>query len=191
MKQVIFTIALINLIFISSMGQEESLALNNKYLFEINHFITGSGFKGGIEAFFKYEPDNKKNLGIGLYFCPELKKLAGISIHHERLIGYKNPGQLFTPYAFYNLIYRKTTTNEVLVHDDRMGDLVTYSSMEHHLGLGARLKLSPTLYVKFDTGYGVYLGSIKKPSEPNPVTGEVTGSNGFGIIVKAGLGFSL
>jgi len=57
--------------------------------------------------------------------------------------------------------------------------------------LGARLKLSRTLYVKFDTGYGVYLGSKKKPSEPNPVTGEVTGSNGFGLIVKAGLGFSL
>lgn len=159
------------------------------YGIELTQFITGSGFRSGTEAYFVVIPDNKKQISLGIYYCSEYKKITGISVHHERtLIRIKhNKIPVVTPYAFYNLIYRKNTIHEVFLDKEKTGDLVTYTSMEHHLGAGARFNIGGGISMKTEAGYGVYLGSIKKPSSTDPITGEISGTNGFGMIAKIGL----
>jgi hypothetical protein len=158
------------------------------YGIELTQFITGSGFSSGTEAYFTVIPDNKKQISLGVYYCSEYKKITGISVHHERtLIRIHDKVPFVTPYAYYDLIYRKNTIHEVFSDKEIKGDLVTYTSMEHHLGVGARFRLGAGISLKTEAGYGIYLGSIKKPSSPNPVTGEVSGTNGFGMLAKIGL----
>ena len=124
-----------------------------------------------------------------MFYDPDNKKITGITIHHERTLIRMHEGIIprITPYAFYNLIYRKTSQHEVMTNKDVTGDRVTYTSMEHHIGIGARFKLGAGICIKSEAGYGVYLGSIRKPSAPNPVTGEISGTNGFGAIAKIGI----
>jgi hypothetical protein len=171
------------------IAQEPDNKKKTQYGIELTQFITGSGFSSGTEAYFIVIPDNKKQISLGIYYCSEYKKITGISVHHERTLIRMQPGKTHavTPYAFYDLIYRKNTIHEVFSEKEKIGDLVTYTSMEHHLGVGARFKLGGGLSLKTEAGYGVYLGSIKKPSSPNPVTGEISGTNGFGMIAKIGL----
>jgi hypothetical protein len=160
-----------------------------QYGIELSQFVTGSGFSSGTEAYITVIPDAKKQISLGVYYCSEYKKITGISVHHERtLIRIRhNKIPLVTPYAFYDLIYRKNTIPEVFQDKEKIGDLVTYTSMEHHLGAGVRFKLGDYFSLKTEAGYGVYLGSIKKPSSPNPVTGEISGGHGFGILAKIGI----
>jgi hypothetical protein len=161
---------------------------NTKYALEFSQFVTGSGFKTGTEAYITIIPDTRKQVSLGIYFCSEYKKITGISVHHERTLVKIHPGNepFIIPYAFYDFIYRKNTIREVLEDKSRKGELVTYASMEHHLGIGGRIKITPSLDLKTEAGYGVYLGSIKKPSEPDKITGEISGTNGFGVIAKIG-----
>jgi hypothetical protein len=167
--------------------------LDNKekthYGIELTQFVTGSGFSSGTEAYFIVIPDNKKQISLGIYYDTEYKKITGISVHHERTLMriQQNKVPFITPYAYYDLIYRKNTIHEVFSDKEKTGDLVTYTSMEHHLGVGARFRLGAGFSLKTEAGYGLYLGSIKKPTSPNPVTGEVSGSNGFGMLAKIGL----
>jgi hypothetical protein len=171
------------------LAQDPENRQKTRYGIELTQFVAGSGFSSGTEAYFTVIPDNKKQISLGIYYCSEYKKITGISVHHERtLINIKrNKVPVVTPYAFYDLIYRKNTIPEVFQDKEKKGDLVTYTSMEHHLGVGARFKLGAGLRLNTEAGYGVYLGSIKKPSSPNLVTGEISGGNGFGILAKIGL----
>jgi hypothetical protein len=168
-------------------AQEKSTA----YAFELSQFVTTSGFRSGTEAYITVIPDSKKQLSLGVYFCSEYKKIVGISVHHERaLINiHRNQVPLLTPYAFYDFIYRKNCIREILPNKNVKGDFVTYASMEHHIGVGLRMNISPKVCLKTETGYGIYLGSIKKPSIPNEITGEICGTNGFGWLTKVGLCF--
>jgi len=170
-------------------GQDSDNKHKTQYGIELTQFVTGSGFSSGTEAYFIVIPDHKKQISLGIYYCSEYKKITGISVHHERsLISFKrNKISKVTPYAYYDLIYRKNTIREVLMDKDKIGDLVTYTSMEHHLGIGTRFNLGAGFCLKTEAGYGVYLGSIKKPSSPDPVTGEISGTNGFGVLAKIGL----
>jgi hypothetical protein len=163
-----------------------------RYAVEINQFITGSGFKSGSEIYVTVIPDNRKQISLGIYYCSEYKKITGISIHHEVALIRRTRNRIprVTPYAFYDLIYRKNTIRELLSDKSKSANLVTYASMEHHLGIGARLNLGEAFSIKSELGYGVYLGSIKKPSAPDPVTGEITGTNGFGMLGKIGICYS-
>ena len=189
MNRIIF-LAFSALVFSNTLNAQD---LENKekthYGIEITQFITGSGFSSGTEAYFIVIPDNKKQISLGIYYCSEYKKITGISVHHERtLIRIKHDKiPVITPYAYYDLIYRKNTISEVFQDKEKSGDLVTYTSMEHHLGVGARFRLGAGFSLKTEAGYGVYLGSIKRPSSPNPVTGEISGTNGFGLLAKMGL----
>jgi hypothetical protein len=169
-------------------AQEPEKKDKTHYGIELTQFITGSGFSSGTEAYFIVIPDNKKQISLGIYYCSEYKKITGISVHHERtLMRINGRIPVVTPYAYYDLIYRKNTIHEVFSEKDKIGDLVTYTSMEHHLGVGARFRLGAGFSLKTEAGYGVYLGSIKKPSSPDPVTGEISGTNGFGMLAKIGL----
>lgn len=161
------------------------------YGLEMNYFATNSGFKPGTELYFSVIPDNRKLISLGIYFSPDEKKLSGFTIQHERSL-YQVHGDhlpLIMPFAFYNLIYRKTTTREIMVKKDVLGEMATYTSLEHHIGLGARIRIGSGFYLKTEAGLGLYLGSIRRPSEPDILTGEIYGTNGFGGIVKVGIGY--
>jgi hypothetical protein len=100
----------------------------------------------------------------------------------------KRSDHFIMPHIFYNFIYRKTSIPEVTADSKLTGDKASYTSMEHHAGMGVKMKITSSIYADCDLGYGAYLGSIKKPSLPDPLTGEISGTNGFGMIFKIGLG---
>ena len=60
--------------------------------------------------------------------------------------------------------------------------------MEHHVGLGLRVTIIKSIYLTTELGYGIYLGSIMKPSKPNEVLNESSGTNGSGVLAKVGVG---
>jgi hypothetical protein len=170
-------------------GQQAAPFKNTRYGIEISQFITGSGFASGTEIYVTVIPDHKKNISLGFYFCSDQKKITGITIHHERTLRRYADHQKVVPYAFYNMIYRITKTREVSANKDLEAVNATYRSMEHHLGIGLRINVAKDFYLNSALGYGVYLGSIKKPSEPDPVTGEIMGKSGFGAIAKIGIAY--
>ena len=171
-------------------GQISDSLKRTRYGLELNQFITGSGFASGTELYITVIPDYKKNISLGLYFCNEQKKITGITIHHERSLCRYDRHRIVAPYAFYNMIYRITKTREASANKDFRDNYVTYKSMEHHIGIGIRISLAKDFYFNSALGYGVYLGSIKKPSEPNQLTGEITGTNGFGPIARIGVAYT-
>jgi len=161
------------------------------YSVEFNEFYTSSGFAAGSEIYFTVIPDSKKSISLGLYYCPESKSITGITIHHERYLktAFKLKSNRINPYAFYNLIYRRTKMTELLPGNMESDKKVTYKSMEHHIGMGTQIYLRKNVFVKGELGYGLYIGSIKKASGPDPITGEIYGKTGFGFISKIGIGF--
>lgn len=193
MRRILFPAVLALILQTNTFAQLPVLSFSGEVELEMNQFVTQSGFASGTELFVTYQPDNRKNISMGLYFCPEKKKLSGITLHHERMLfaGNNRPESVLKPYAFYNLIYRKTQMREVIFNKDYLGEQVTYTSIEHHFGLGSEVSLGPAFFLTFEAGYGVYLGSIKKPEVINPVSGEMAGTNGFGFIGKFGLGVRL
>jgi hypothetical protein len=189
-----YTPVLVLMIFFTAAAanaQETIQYRKTRYGVEMNCFATGSGFKPGSELYLTVIPDNRKLLSLGLYFSPDQKKLSGFTIQHERSL-YRIHGDRIPrimPFAFYNLIYRKTTMHEILVNKEIEGPMATYASIEHHIGVGANIRLGGGFYLKAETGYGIYLGSIKKPSAPDAITGEISGTNGFGALAKVGFGY--
>jgi hypothetical protein len=173
-------------------GQVADTTNRNKtrYGLEISRFITSSGFASGTELYVTIIPDNKRNISLGLYFCPEQMKLCGITTHYEIALYKACTERTIRPYAFHNIILRITRTR-ILIQDSIESELGTYISLEHHLGIGTRIKISKRFYLNSSVGFGVYLGSIMKPSEPDEKTGEITGTNGFGVIGKVGIVFIL
>jgi hypothetical protein len=99
----------------------------------------------------------------------------------------------FQPYIFYNFIYRKSNIPEVKATTEinSSPELVTYTSMEHHLGIGLQIHITKLINLQTGLGYGLYLGSIKRPSQPDPLTKEITGTNGSALLAKLGIGFNL
>jgi hypothetical protein len=169
-------------------GQTADTAARSKYGLELSQFITESGFAPGTEVIVTVFPDNIKNLSFGLYFCPERKKITGVTIHQEMTLKKFACDKRVTPYAFFNLIYRRTKIRDNADKGDT-GEFGMYKSIEHHLGVGVRIKIANDLYFKGAVGYGLYLGSIKRPSDPDPITGEVRGTSGPGAIAKIGLAY--
>jgi len=185
----LLTGTIISMLIITGVsGQTSDTLERTRYGVELNQFITGSGFASGTEIYITAIPDHKKSISLGLYFCTEQKRITGITIHHERALTRYPNNKMVVPYAFYNMIYRRTRTREVLA-DKNLGDnYVTYKSIEHHLGIGIRICMVKDLYFNSSIGYGVYLGSIRRP-EPDRLTGELAGKNGFGAIAKVGFAY--
>jgi hypothetical protein len=172
-------------------AQQPGRQSKTRYGVEMNYFATGSGFKPGSELYVTVIPDNRKLLSMGLYFSPDQKRLSGFTLQHERSLYHIHGDRIprIMPFAFYNLIYRKTNMHEILENKEITGEMATYASIEHHIGIGANIRLGAGFYFKAETGYGIYLGSIGRPSSPDPVTREISGTNGFGGIAKVGFGY--
>jgi hypothetical protein len=101
---------------------------------------------------------------------------------------------IFEPYIFYNFIYRVTTLDCTLSkYPDLMKYLcpgkATYKSLEHALGIGLEINLSNYMYINCNIGFERYLGSIKKPCNPDQYTGIFDGGDGWGVFYKLGFGF--
>jgi hypothetical protein len=99
---------------------------------------------------------------------------------------------LLQPFVLYNFIYRRTSTPEIIEKDGNivMGtEVASYASMEHHLGMGLNINISDNIVLDCGFGYGLYLGSIKRPSAPDPITHEISGTSGSGFVFKTGVGF--
>jgi hypothetical protein len=190
MKTSLAAIIILMMILTGVKGQTSDTIKKARYGLEISQFITGSGFASGTELIVTVVPDKIKNLSFGLYFCPERKKITGVTIHQEMTLKKFTSYKKITPYAFFNLIYRRSKVREVLADKNAVGEYGMYKSIEHHLGIGLRIRILDDLYFKGSLGYGLYLGSIKKPSEPDALTGEVRGTNGFGGIAKIGIAYT-
>ena len=183
---------------ITTSGEEmlNNLVLN--YGLEINQFSTGSGFKNGFEASAFVIEGNKRSLELGIYFDSETQKVTGFSIHHKYTF-LKNKIERtlnVEPYFFYNFIYRVTSMNAPLAGNADIAKILgyegttSYTSMEHHIGIGFKVKLFNSMYLHADAGFGRYLGSIKRPSSPDPMTSLIYGTNGWNMITKLGIGYN-
>lgn len=173
-------------------GQNYRNSEKTVYGFEVNQFSSASGFKTGTEAHFTVRPSMRAQVGFGVYFDNETQRFSGATITHKRMLrSYRrNSNPVVEPLFFYNFIYRKTSMPELLA-DGTTGSFASYSSMEHHFGLGINLNVFKNISLQGEAGYGLFLGSIKKPSTPDPITKEISGSNGWGSIVKFGIGFRI
>jgi hypothetical protein len=164
-----------------------------KYGFSMSQFKSQSGFQSGYELHFTVQPSKKAKVGFGLFYDSESMRLEGITITHQRMLltgRHKLP--VLQPFVMYNLIYRRTSTWELIATDDGIsnsGSRVTYASLEHHLGMGFNINILNNVTIDCGLGYGLYLGSIKRPSNPDPITREISGTSGSGFIFKTGIAF--
>src|SRR3989304_1626597 len=126
MKKLPATMIISILMITGIFGQTTDALKKTRYGLELSQFITGI-------------PDQKKNLSLGLYFCPEAKKISGFSIHHEMSLIRSAGQKKVAPYAFYNMIYRITKTRGGLAENGPEAGYATYKSLEHHLGVGGRI----------------------------------------------------
>jgi hypothetical protein len=174
----------------AQMGNES----NTRYGFAFSQFTSGSGFQPGYEAQFSVQPSAKAKVSFGIFVDNETKKFSGITITHRRLLmANRSKLPLCQPIIFYNFIYRKTTMPELSATTEiaGSGNMATYTSLEHHLGFGLNINISKNISIESGLGYGLYLGSIKRPSNPDPITREISGTNGGSLIFKTGIGFRL
>jgi hypothetical protein len=190
MKRILAGIISLMIIITGVKGQATDTVKRARYGIEISQFITGSGFATGTEVIVTVVPDKIKNLSFGLYYCPERNKITGFTIQQEMTLKKFTSNKRVTPYAFFNLIYRRSRIREVLADKNEQGEYGMYKSIEHHIGIGLRIRILDDLYFKSAAGYGLYLGSIKKPSEPDALTGEIRGTNGLGAIAKIGIAYT-
>ncbi len=158
-----------------------------RYALELSQFITGSGFPTGTELYITIVPDQRKSLSFGLHFNPAEGKLSGVTVNHKVALRRLSEPVRVMPYAFYNMIYRFIRTGDKTPEEPGDVSYGLYKSMEHHLGIGLDIRINKSFHLTGGAAYGVYFGSIMKPTAPDPFTGEVTGSNGFGAIAKIGL----
>jgi hypothetical protein len=163
-----------------------------KFGIEANQFIVESGFGTSSELQFYVLDKTGKRLSIGLYYDNKLNKIGGISISTLKMLrnNRKSHMPVFEPYLFYNLIYHKTTITKPVQSDSYFVAAGTYKSMEHHAGIGVRANIAKGFYLKGDIGYGLYLGSIMKPSQPDATLNESYGTHGAGALIKIGIGVS-
>ena len=169
-----------------SNGQQADSLNRTKYAVVVSQFATGSGFASGTEVYFTLIRDHKKTLSFGIFYSPDFKRNSGISVHHEVAL-LKNPSnRVAVPFAFYNMTYRFTRATVEVPGQKEAATEGLYKSFEHHIGIGLNIKMARNLYVKSAAGYGIYFGSIAKPTI-DPLSKEAIGSNGFGAIGKLGI----
>jgi hypothetical protein len=183
-------ISIILMFVLCSISYGQTQMGEMKHFIELHQFITGSGFAPSTELCFKLNRDNKKAIAFGVFYCNEFTITSGISFHYEIMIFREEVilKNLIKPYVFYNLIYRKTSITKTIEDKITKNNLGLYTSMEHHVGIGSKINLSKSLYASCNLGFGPYLGSIKKPTNPNQYTDEIIGTNGFGIFAGVGIG---
>ena len=159
---------------------------------EANQFVVESGFGASTELQVYILDNTGKRFSLGLYYDSRLNTIGGFSISANKMLGKyrKSYFRTIEPYLFYNLIYHRTTITKPVQSDNFIVSIGTYKSMEHHAGFGLKANISKRFYLKGEIGYGLYLGSIMKPSKPDLVLNESCGTHGTGMLVKIGMGVS-
>jgi len=198
MKKLILLVVIFATMVVTTSGEEILSNLILNYGLEVNQFSTGSGFKSGIEASAFVIEGNRRSLQLGLYIDSETQKVTGFSVNHKYVFLKNKIDRAFNiePYFFYNFIYRVTNMSAPLAGNLEIAKILgyegstSYTSMEHHFGIGFKIKLFNSMFLHADAGYGRYLGSIKKPSAPDPMTSLIYGTNGWNIITKIGIGYN-
>ena len=198
MKNIILTVLTFAAMVITTKGEDRYNNLQLNYGIEINQFSTGSGFQSGFEASAYVMEGQRRSLQLGLYFDGGSQKLTGFSVQHKYVIVKNKKERNFNvePYLFYNFIYRSTEMNNPLTSSPELAEQMgfsgatTYKSMEHHIGLGLKIKILKAIFLHADAGVGRYLGSIMKPSNPDPLTGMISGTSGWNLITKIGIGYN-
>ncbi len=176
-----------------SFSYGQRIAGEKQHFIELNQFVTGSGFSSSTELSVKISNDDKKTLTIGAFYCYDTDKISGITFKHEIRIfrGKSILKDRVKPHVFYNMIYRRSSIEKT--RDDGLTESQArrYISMEHHLGVGSTIYFTKSLFISGDLGFGPYLGSIKKPKILNQYSGEIAGTNGFGMLLKVGIGCNI
>ena len=162
MKSILTGIIILMVFFTGAKGQAADTIKKPRFAIGISQFITGSGFAPGTEFIITVIPDNIKNLSLGFYFDTQRKRIAGITIHQEMTLRKFASNKIITPYAYFNLIYRRTKIREVQADNNTIGDFGMYKSIEHHLGIGLRVRIVKDFYIKSSLGYGLHPGFNKK-----------------------------
>ncbi len=167
------------------------------YGMQISQFNTSSGFGSGTEVSI-YVKGRNKSLELGAYFDNGSKSLTGLSLCHKYFImkNYFDKQGIIEPYLFYNFIYRSTTLDETLSKYPELIKCIcpgkaVYKSLEHAIGFGLEINLLSYMYLNCNIGFERYLGSIKKPCNPDQYTGVYDGGDGWGAIYKIGFGFRI
>lgn len=157
------------------------------YTVDVSEFCTNAGFFPSTSINFSAITTNKKKgLTMGFFFDTETFDFSGLN---PDLFWYlTGDNGRFTPYFFYDIIFRRSHVPEVLPNGLH-GQTAAYNSVEHHAGLGVKCNLSKKFFLQASSGPGFYLGSIKKPSKPDPRTDEIHGTGGFGYMVKFAIGY--
>ena len=190
MKKIISFLIFLSIIN-NSYCEDENWITKLNYGLEFNKFQTTSGFGECYEInIFAFE-NLKKALHLGMFYDIDNHTLSGINVMYRYILikhDYHNKINI-EPYAFYNLIYRITSMDYPLCSNldliKQMGySNVTYKSIEHTFGFGFKLKIFRNFFIHIDYGFGRYLGSIKKPGEPDPNTSMIPGTDGFTPITK-------
>ena len=179
---------MINLTLLLASASSQTVA--RRFGIEANQFIVESGFGAGTELQVYMLDKTGKRLSLGLYYDNKLNTIGGFSISANKMLGKRRKSRIRTiePYLFYNLIYHKTTITKPIQSENFHVANGTYKSMEHHGGFGLKANISKSFYLKGETGYGLYLGSIMKPSKPDLILNESYGTHGTGMLVKIGMG---
>jgi len=162
-----------------------------RYGIETNQFFIQSGFGPGTELKIYVHDNAGKRLSVGMYYDNRMNSFGGFTSSFMKLFrNTERSGSLIMePYAVYNFIYRKTIVSETTSSETFRIAAGKYKSMEHYIGLGLKTNFTRHIYLTTEIGYGLYLGSIMKPSAPDPVLNESYGTNGTGGLTKIGLGF--
>jgi hypothetical protein len=164
-----------------------------KYGMRMINYKTNSGFTMET-AILGYAELRNNSLGIGVFFNYNANTISGIVANYDwnllnsRWVSENKIGL----YVFYNFIFRVTTLHTSDFTDSRIGTSYNDSrvmSIEHYVGLGSKINIIGNVYLKAAAGYGLYLGSIKKASQPNENMPVLHGKNGWGEIVKFGIGY--
>jgi hypothetical protein len=186
MKKKILLLVQLAVIMTTSFAQPTG----RKFGIEANQFIIGSGFSSSSELQVFVSDERGRRLSLGVFYDYKYNNVGGISTSFQKMLRKqkKSYSTVLEPYIFYNFIYRKTTIALPEVSEDHVVAAGSYKSMEHHIGLGLRTNISKRVYINSELGYGVYMGSIMKPSEPDLIMNESYGTNGTGVLVKIGMG---
>jgi hypothetical protein len=184
------TIILLTVQMLTLAGAAFSQQGDKQFGVEANQFLLQSGFGTSTELQIYILDNNGRRLSIGTYFDSKLNNIGGVSVSFYKVLG-KNKkfnNRVVEPYVFYNFIFHKTIIDQPRVAKEYNVATGKYKSMEHHAGLGLKININKNFYFKGEAGYGVYFGSIMKPSSPHPILKESHGTNGTGALLEIGTG---
>jgi len=197
MKKLISILIISGAITTTTMSQFDTVPTTTviRYGFKMGNFNTGSGYNMGFEGSVFVESKGRL-LALGFFYNSEKNRIAGITINHEIHLGKTNrkSGFTFDKFLFYNFLLVKSTLCASDISSSLFKSMYTNSniySMEHHIGIGCKLGLTNNIFINAAIGYGRYMGSVKKASQPSIDNPVFKGGNGWGTLTKINISYYL